>query len=109
MIRRPPRSTLFPYTTLFRSACKAAEEGVAARAVADAAAVTKERVIGACCVEQSGCRAEQRVAAANRIISSGVVSEKGVGISRGVAPPGKAAEARVVVGDVVLYGANAEE
>src|SRR3989454_11779239 len=23
MIRRPPRSTLFPYTTLFRSACKA--------------------------------------------------------------------------------------
>src|SRR2546422_1836875 len=24
MIRRPPRSTLFPYTTLFRSACRAA-------------------------------------------------------------------------------------
>src|SRR2546425_4790435 len=23
MIRRPPRSTLFPYTTLFRSACNA--------------------------------------------------------------------------------------
>src|SRR2546429_2409505 len=23
MIRRPPRSTLFPYTTLFRSACRA--------------------------------------------------------------------------------------
>ena len=23
MIRRPPRSTLFPYTTLFRSACAA--------------------------------------------------------------------------------------
>src|SRR2546422_8049451 len=23
MIRRPPRSTLFPYTTLFRSGCKA--------------------------------------------------------------------------------------
>src|SRR5258706_13530934 len=23
MIRRPPRSTLFPYTTLFRSPCKA--------------------------------------------------------------------------------------
>jgi len=22
MIRRPPRSTLFPYTTLFRSACE---------------------------------------------------------------------------------------
>src|ERR1022692_1975081 len=25
MIRRPPRSTLFPYTTLFRSGCPAAE------------------------------------------------------------------------------------
>src|SRR3712207_8768746 len=27
MIRRPPRSTLFPYTTLFRSGWMAAEEG----------------------------------------------------------------------------------
>src|SRR3712207_8334240 len=26
MIRRPPRSTLFPYTTLFRSLCRVAEE-----------------------------------------------------------------------------------
>src|SRR2546425_8213358 len=26
MIRRPPRSTLFPYTTLFRSQCKAASD-----------------------------------------------------------------------------------
>src|SRR5256885_10234445 len=26
MIRRPPRSTLFPYTTLFRSSRRAAEE-----------------------------------------------------------------------------------
>src|SRR3989442_15063720 len=25
MIRRPPRSTLFPYTTLFRSVCRMAE------------------------------------------------------------------------------------
>src|SRR5260370_19595326 len=28
MIRRPPRSTLFPYTTLFRSHLKIEEEGV---------------------------------------------------------------------------------
>src|SRR5260221_5962677 len=28
MIRRPPRSTLFPYTTLFRSALKDAEEAM---------------------------------------------------------------------------------
>src|SRR5258708_27351204 len=27
MIRRPPRSTLFPYTTLFRSSCLLVEEG----------------------------------------------------------------------------------
>src|SRR3712207_7860619 len=26
MIRRPPRSTLFPYTTLFRSPCKLRQE-----------------------------------------------------------------------------------
>src|SRR3712207_7250149 len=30
MIRRPPRSTLFPYTTLFRSAAADADEGAAA-------------------------------------------------------------------------------
>src|SRR2546429_6676616 len=29
MIRRPPRSTLFPYTTLFRSACVAEQAAVA--------------------------------------------------------------------------------
>src|SRR3712207_7957356 len=28
MIRRPPRSTLFPYTTLFRSALRGLEDGV---------------------------------------------------------------------------------
>src|SRR5438034_5771971 len=28
MLRRPPRSTLFPYTTLFRSALAAARRGV---------------------------------------------------------------------------------
>src|SRR2546422_9423439 len=37
MIRRPPRSTLFPYTTLFRSqrAEQVAAEGVGLRAIAD--------------------------------------------------------------------------
>src|SRR2546429_1609688 len=28
MIRRPPRSTLFPYTTLFRSRCAATSSGL---------------------------------------------------------------------------------
>src|SRR5688572_32517935 len=32
MIRRPPRSTLFPYTTLFRSQSAGGERGGAARA-----------------------------------------------------------------------------
>src|SRR3712207_8345552 len=31
MIRRPPRSTLFPYTTLFRSASLLEHEGIAMR------------------------------------------------------------------------------
>src|SRR3712207_6892599 len=44
MIRRPPRSTLFPYTTLFRSggagaAAAVAAQGVQARAAAPARAV----------------------------------------------------------------------
>src|SRR2546430_5084066 len=30
MIRRPPRSTLFPYTTLFRSQCKTNSPGTTA-------------------------------------------------------------------------------
>src|SRR5258708_18292254 len=30
MIRRPPRSTLFPYTTLFRSGCVGAEPALSA-------------------------------------------------------------------------------
>src|SRR3712207_6862677 len=39
MIRRPPRSTLFPYTTLFRSARRAARAG----AGPDPAVATYER------------------------------------------------------------------
>src|SRR5436309_14775776 len=31
MIRRPPRSTLFPYTTLFRSGCTVVPAGVRAQ------------------------------------------------------------------------------
>src|SRR2546427_7888973 len=31
MIRRPPRSTLFPYTTLFRSRFKCAQRGLVAK------------------------------------------------------------------------------
>src|SRR5260370_31873748 len=43
MIRRPPRSTLFPYTTLFRSSARRRDEGVGARGVV-VAACARERV-----------------------------------------------------------------
>src|SRR2546430_11669104 len=36
MIRRPPRSTLFPYTTLFRSPCPRLPHGAGARGAATA-------------------------------------------------------------------------
>src|SRR2546422_8439999 len=39
MIRRPPRSTLFPYTTLFRSHPSGARSGDAHRATGGAAAL----------------------------------------------------------------------
>src|SRR2546425_12742222 len=43
MIRRPPRSTLFPYTTLFRSQTRAAtERGLLDTARAGAVAVDRE-------------------------------------------------------------------
>src|SRR5205823_11649726 len=42
MIRRPPRSTLFPYTTLFRSRCRARRELRAGAALMRAAARTVE-------------------------------------------------------------------
>src|SRR5438876_7243096 len=44
MIRRPPRSTLFPYTTLFRS--RAAGRGPAAARGAEAARVPRLRLGG---------------------------------------------------------------
>src|SRR2546427_11836519 len=42
MIRRPPRSTLFPYTTLFRSACSG-EDTTAAGVRTRAGALLKKR------------------------------------------------------------------
>src|SRR2546422_1887529 len=44
MIRRPPRSTLFPYTTLFRSQATAAAHATAAAALALARQVRWGRV-----------------------------------------------------------------
>src|SRR2546429_1621526 len=47
MIRRPPRSTLFPYTTLFRS-----REGVAARGV-DRGLATRGQGLAGCREQKS--------------------------------------------------------
>src|SRR2546430_13146918 len=44
MIRRPPRSTLFPYTTLFRSAAKRPAAGCATRHPQDPLAACSEPV-----------------------------------------------------------------
>src|SRR3712207_7037976 len=60
MIRRPPRSTLFPYTTLFRSEGAAADDGVAPIApiarTARAAAATRQR---GTCMKASGSGPER--------------------------------------------------
>src|SRR2546425_4375206 len=46
MIRRPPRSTLFPYTTLFRSvSVRAAEDQRAAAELAHAAGATEHAAV----------------------------------------------------------------
>src|SRR3712207_6899702 len=53
MIRRPPRSTLFPYTTLFRSewrgaggpSTKGGEDGVLLQAVSGSADATRSRAV----------------------------------------------------------------
>src|SRR5258708_13070569 len=47
MIRRPPRSTLFPYTTLFRSVLRARVEGGQPRACEEVVHLGLHRVHGA--------------------------------------------------------------
>src|SRR2546430_4957625 len=56
MIRRPPRSTLFPYTTLFRSADVCGEERVASRPV-DCARVRLVPLLAASRRGKAGTRA----------------------------------------------------
>src|SRR3712207_8609977 len=49
MIRRPPRSTLFPYTTLFRSQCSEKVESLDSRLIArifGSLAVRRRRLTG---------------------------------------------------------------
>src|SRR2546430_13605854 len=65
MIRRPPRSTLFPYTTLFRSARVDDAQKVARRVVAVAA---DEHVV----VPRAGVRQRGREAPAGRRLRVGI-------------------------------------
>src|SRR3712207_7262121 len=68
MIRRPPRSTLFPYTTLFRSARGGAAEGQLPRAPAppsrpaQAGGPTEEAQHGRAALRRDGSRASARAA-----------------------------------------------
>src|SRR3712207_7284421 len=61
MIRRPPRSTLFPYTTLFRSlgraiidACEAAARAEGFRTLALMATLPGEQLYRACGFRETG-------------------------------------------------------
>src|SRR2546430_12832002 len=58
MIRRPPRSTLFPYTTLFRSALLTLTQAVAIRRRASlCAAAVDENIFGSQSIDGIGCLA----------------------------------------------------
>src|SRR3712207_8536138 len=64
MIRRPPRSTLFPYTTLFRSrpadlVAQARDVGPDAELVAGRAALVRDRVGGRVVAEGADLGLEQ--------------------------------------------------
>src|SRR2546430_9396584 len=48
MIRRPPRSTLFPYPTLFRSLTVAADEGIRADTTYEAVSKIRPAIEGGC-------------------------------------------------------------
>src|SRR3712207_6996477 len=56
MIRRPPRSTLFPYTTLFRSHDRRRLPAVVAALLRDLPAVDREPVLVVARHEQFGLR-----------------------------------------------------
>src|SRR3712207_7403672 len=58
MIRRPPRSTLFPYTTLFRSGRGGGDGGQDGELVA---AEAGHRVAGAGALQQAGRRVDQQL------------------------------------------------
>src|SRR2546426_7004178 len=78
MIRRPPRSTLFPYTTLFRSRQKHDSEMLGARLLTEAGALNDENVpfnqqlLHECCVILRKDRKSTRLNSSHLVISYAV-------------------------------------
>src|SRR2546429_4885765 len=68
MIRRPPRSTLFPYTTLFRSSFAAASWA----AFEEAAATRARRISSLCTAQPFGDRKSTRLNSSHGYISYAV-------------------------------------
>src|SRR3712207_7331857 len=66
MIRRPPRSTLFPYTTLFRSVAEEAKagDGAAVRAGRGRRTVGQHHGVGASQPDRVGATVAERAPAA---------------------------------------------
>src|SRR2546422_7270772 len=70
MIRRPPRSTLFPYTTLFRSAPRLTGEGHdAAHPLRDRVVARAPRVRPGLTEAGDGCVDDGRVCGAHRLVA----------------------------------------
>src|SRR3712207_7485073 len=60
MIRRPPRSTLFPYTTLFRSVLEMYLSGISVRKIAGVTDVLSKVRIGKDAVSRIASRLEEQ-------------------------------------------------
>src|SRR2546430_14687635 len=81
MIRRPPRSTLFPYTTLFRSVDAVAEIGLVVHEVVPATGSEAGREAA----ERPGARHSKRDVCAVRILVPGTIAEAARAVARIVA------------------------
>src|SRR3712207_7330020 len=109
MIRRPPRSTLFPYTTLFRSL--GSPRGVSG-AELSRRAYEQAWVFGArfAFMQRATHLARERDGIVVRLNLGGVVVARGVGLGRGGRYPRLGVEAlEALHGGGGFYGAGAPE
>src|SRR5438034_8534078 len=75
MIRRPPRSTLFPYTTLFRSVAEQPEEAV--HPVASRQIITISVQFASHAIMDPACSDRQAITAVRQRAADDVRSRKG--------------------------------